>query len=91
MRGSCTSRAVCIAPDLAVVHWCSAEFHRSQGEYALAAKAYERAVAADPDDEQAREKLSEWRAFVAGVSGSDIQGRAAAEPVDAPNPPAVGH
>ena len=48
-------RAVCIAPDLAVVHWCSAEFHRSQGEHAVAAKAYERAVAVDPDDEQARE------------------------------------
>ena len=83
-------RAVWLAPDIAVVHWCIAEFHRSQGEYALAAKAYERAVAVDPGDEQAREKLSEWRTFMAGVGGSDIVGPAGAEQVDPADPPAAG-
>jgi tetratricopeptide (TPR) repeat protein len=83
-------RAAWLAPDLAVVHWCRAEFDRSRGEYASAAQAYERAVAVAPNDEQAREKLSEWRAFMAGVGGSGIMGLAAAEPVDAADPPAAG-
>ncbi len=37
-----------------------------------------------------RSKLAEWRAFIAGVGGSDIEGPAVAETADAPNPPAVG-
>jgi cytochrome c-type biogenesis protein CcmH/NrfG len=83
-------RAAWLAPDLAVVHWCRAECFRSQGEYASADQGYERAVAVDPEDEQARAKLAEWRAFMAGVGVSDIVGPAAAEPVDAADPPAAG-
>jgi tetratricopeptide (TPR) repeat protein len=84
-------RAVKLAPDLAVVHWCRADLHRSQGEYELAGQAYERAVAVAPEDDQARAKLSEWRAFIAGLGGSGIGGLAAAEPFDAADPPAAGH
>lgn len=83
-------RAAWLAPDLAVVHWCRAEFYRSQGDYALAAEAYERAVAVAPDDEQAREKRSGWQAFVASGGGAQVMGLAAAEPVDAADPPAAG-
>jgi tetratricopeptide (TPR) repeat protein len=83
-------RAAWLAPDLAVVHWCRADLHRAQGEYELAGRAYERAVAVAPDDEQAREKLSQWRAFIAGAGAPDIVGPAAAEPVDAADPPAAG-
>jgi superkiller protein 3 len=59
-----------LAPDLPVVHWCRAALHKSQGEFELAEQAYQQAVAVDPDDEQAQEKLAEWRAFIAGVRGS---------------------
>lgn len=59
--------AIALDPELATAHWCSANLHRKQGEYELAERAYQRAVEVDPDDEQAREKLAEWREFIAGV------------------------
>jgi cytochrome c-type biogenesis protein CcmH/NrfG len=59
--------AIALDPELAVAHWCSANLYRKQGEYELAERAYERAVEVDPDDEQAREKLAEWRSFIAEV------------------------
>ncbi len=62
-------RAITLEPDLAVAHWCSANLYREQGEYELAERAYERAVEVDPDDEQAGDKLVEWREFIAGVRG----------------------
>jgi tetratricopeptide (TPR) repeat protein len=62
--------AIALGPELAVAHWCSANLYRKQGEYALAERAYERAVEVDPDDEEAREKLAEWRSFIAGVRGT---------------------
>jgi tetratricopeptide (TPR) repeat protein len=62
-------RAIELAPELAVAHWCSASLYREQGEYGLAERAYERAVEVDPGDEKAREKLAEWRSFIAGVRG----------------------
>jgi tetratricopeptide (TPR) repeat protein len=63
--------AIGLAPELAVTHWCSGDLYRKQGEYELAERAYKRAVAVDPDDEQAREKLAEWRFFIAGVRGAE--------------------
>jgi cytochrome c-type biogenesis protein CcmH/NrfG len=72
--------AIGLAPELAVVHWCSGDLYRKQGEYESAERAYGRAVAVDPDDEQAREKLAEWRSFIAGVRGT--------EPAPAAKPPA---
>jgi cytochrome c-type biogenesis protein CcmH/NrfG len=59
--------AIKLDPELTVAHWCSGNLYRKQGEYELAEAAYERAVEVDPDDEQAREKLAEWRSFIAGV------------------------
>jgi Tfp pilus assembly protein PilF len=59
--------AIALDPELAVAHWCSANLYRKQGEYELAEQAYERAVEVDPEDEQAREKLAEWRLFIAKV------------------------
>ncbi|HEY7308904.1 MAG TPA: tetratricopeptide repeat protein [Gemmataceae bacterium] len=63
-------RAIELAPELAVAHWCSANLFLKQGEYGLAERAYERAVEVDPDDEKAREKLAEWRSFIAGDRGN---------------------
>lgn len=57
--------AIKLEPELAAAHWCSANLHRTQGEYELAGQAYERAVEVDPEDNQAQEKLAEWRSFVA--------------------------
>jgi len=65
-------------PELAAAHWCSADLYREQGEYELAERAYERAVEVGPDNEQAREKLAEWRAFLAGVRGTAVRGGPAA-------------
>ena len=60
-------RAIALDAELAVAHWCSANLYRKQGEYDLAEQAYERAVDVDPEDEQARGKLAEWRLFIAKV------------------------
>lgn len=79
-------RAIELDPDLAVAHWCSANLHRKQGEYELAERAYERAVEVDPNDEQAREKLVEWRSFISGVRGTAIPPSADIEPGAAPDP-----
>ena len=62
--------AIDLAPELAVAHWCSANLSREQGEYELAERAYERAAEVAPDDEQTKEKLAEWRVFIAGVRGT---------------------
>ncbi len=62
--------AIKLDPELAVAHWCSANLYRKQGEYELAGQAYERAVEVNPDDDQARKKLAEWRSFIADVRGS---------------------
>ena len=72
--------AIELNPELAIAHCCSANLHREQGEYELAERAYERAVEADPDDEQAREKLAEWRTFIARVQGTGTPPQADAEP-----------
>src|SRR5262245_35669148 len=56
--------AVEVAPELAVAHWCLGNLFRKQGEYDLAERAYERAVEVAPNDQQAQEKLAEWRAFI---------------------------
>jgi cytochrome c-type biogenesis protein CcmH/NrfG len=57
--------AIQLNPELAVAHWCSGDLYREQGAYELAECAYERAVEVDPDDEQARKNLAEWRLFIA--------------------------
>jgi cytochrome c-type biogenesis protein CcmH/NrfG len=59
-----------VAPDLAVVHWCQGDLARKMNDFDRAERAYCEAVEADPDDEQARAKLVEWRTFIAGVRGS---------------------
>jgi tetratricopeptide (TPR) repeat protein len=76
-------RAIDLAPELGVAHWCSGNLHRKQGEYELAGRAYVRAVEVDPDDEQAREYLAEWRSFIAGSQGSATPHTAEAEKGDA--------
>jgi tetratricopeptide (TPR) repeat protein len=58
--------AVFQSPDLSVVHWCKAKLHKSLGEFDLAEYEYERAVEVEPDDEQAQEKLADWRVFISG-------------------------
>jgi tetratricopeptide (TPR) repeat protein len=71
--------AIKLEPELAAAHWCSADLHCKQGEYELAEHAYERAVEVEPENNQAREKLAEWRSFILGIrsppttpaSGSD--------------------
>ena len=45
--------AIELAPELAVAHWCVANLHRGQARYREAAKQYERAVEAEPDNWQA--------------------------------------
>ena len=68
-------RAAGLEPGLAAPHWAQGNLYRKQGEYDLAGRAYERAVEVDPKDEQAREKLAEWRAFVAKLregTGDDL-------------------
>ncbi len=69
--------AITLDPELPVAHWCSANLHREQGEYELAGRAYERAVEVDPADVQAREKLAEWRSFIAGLGAGGGEARAA--------------
>jgi superkiller protein 3 len=59
-----------LAPELAVVHWCRANLHRSQGEFELAEQAYRQAVAVEPENEEARQKLADWRKFIAETRGS---------------------
>jgi cytochrome c-type biogenesis protein CcmH/NrfG len=56
-----------VAPDLAVVHWCLGKFYRDVGRYEDAGREYERAVEVEPDNPQAREKFSEWSAFIAAA------------------------
>ena len=72
--------AIELDSELAVAHWCSGNLYREQGEYEFAERAYERAVEVDPDDEQAREKLAEWRSFIAGVRDTGPPRVAEAEP-----------
>lgn len=79
--------AIELDPELAVAHWCSGNLYRKQGEYELAERAYVRAVEVDPDDEEAREKLAQWRSFIAGVHGTTTPHAAEAEPG---TPPAGG-
>lgn len=63
--------AVKNAPELPVVHWCMANLYRQMQQYDDADKAYRDAVAADPTDKQAREKLREWEEFLAKRQRSD--------------------
>lgn len=72
--------AIELDPELAAAHWCSGDLYRKQGENELAEWAFEQAVEVDPDDEQAREKLAEWRSFIAGVRGTASPPASEAEP-----------
>lgn len=63
-------RAIGLEPRLAIAHLCSGNLHRNQGEHELAERAYQRAVEIDPDNDQARQKLAEWREFIAGIRSS---------------------
>jgi cytochrome c-type biogenesis protein CcmH/NrfG len=72
--------AIRLDPELAAAHWCSGNLYRKQGEFELAARAYERAVEVDPANEQARENLGEWRSFIAGVRSTASSPAAEAEP-----------
>lgn len=62
--------AIRLAPELAVVHWCSGDLYRAQRKFKLAERAYERAARVDPDDEQAQKKLEEWRSYIASIAES---------------------
>jgi tetratricopeptide (TPR) repeat protein len=56
-----------VAPHLAIVHWCLGKFYREVGRYEDAGREYERAVEVEPDNREAREKFSEWSAFIAAA------------------------
>ena len=61
------------APDLPVVHWCMANLYRDLQQFDDADKAYRLAVAVDPGDKQAQEKLEEWEAFLANQQQTDAE------------------
>jgi cytochrome c-type biogenesis protein CcmH/NrfG len=71
--------AIEVAPKLAVAHWCLANHYREEGEFDKAERAYERAVEVAPDDRHAQEKLTEWRAFSAGIRTAPYSPEPAAE------------
>jgi tetratricopeptide (TPR) repeat protein len=77
--------AIDVDPELAVAHWCLGNLFRMQGEYDLAERAYERAVEVDPDDEQAQEKLVEWRAFITRIRAAPAPPTPGAEPSAGPD------
>jgi tetratricopeptide (TPR) repeat protein len=63
------------------------EMHASSGRFDDAAKAYERAVAANPKNELLRERLDELRALARPAVRADL---AAAEKLEAPVAPSKG-
>ena len=62
------------------------EIHASSGRFAEAAQAYERAVAANPENELIRERLEELRALAIPAGKADLAGL---EKLEAPPPAQV--
>jgi Flp pilus assembly protein TadD len=63
-----------LSPDLAVAYWCQGDIHQAQGQFDLAEAAYRKAVEVDPNDPQARRKLSEWYEFRFGSDWEQSRG-----------------
>jgi cytochrome c-type biogenesis protein CcmH/NrfG len=65
--------ALNLAPNLSTAWWVSANLHRKVGDHDWAEQEYKRAVEVDPNDEQAKQKLAEWREFIAAVRAEEEQ------------------
>jgi Flp pilus assembly protein TadD len=68
-------RAARLLPNEAVVYWCQGDVYRALGCDRAAEAAYKKAFRVDPDDPQARRKLSDWYELRRGKGRREAKGK----------------